>query len=107
MGIRTDNNLVGQQYALLGTILYIGILVGEVPINRLIQILPISKLLSFLVTCWGILVLCHAASHNWAGLMVVRGLLGFFESGVQPILMTLTVMYVRHNPSGHRQARLT
>lgn len=30
MGIRKDNNLVGQQYALLGTILYIGILLGEV-----------------------------------------------------------------------------
>jgi hypothetical protein len=30
MGIRTDNNLVGQQYALLGTILYIGIVLGEV-----------------------------------------------------------------------------
>jgi len=30
MGIRKDNNLVGQQYALLGTILYIGILIGEV-----------------------------------------------------------------------------
>lgn len=30
MGIQTDTHLVGQQYALLGTILYIGILVGEV-----------------------------------------------------------------------------
>ncbi|KAL7414359.1 MFS transporter [Mrakia frigida] len=95
MGIRTDNNLVGQQYALLGTILYIGILIGEVPINRLIQILPISKLLSGLVTCWGILVLCHAVSKNWSGLMAVRFLLGLFESGVQPILMTLTVMYYK------------
>ena len=30
MGIQTDNKLHGQQYALLGTILYIGILIGEV-----------------------------------------------------------------------------
>lgn len=30
MGIRTDLNLTGQQYPLLGTILYIGILIGEV-----------------------------------------------------------------------------
>ena len=30
MGIRDDTHLVGQDYALLGTILYIGILIGEV-----------------------------------------------------------------------------
>lgn len=30
MGIQRDVGLVGQQYALLGTILYVGILVGEV-----------------------------------------------------------------------------
>ena len=51
----------------------------------------------------GILVLCHAACRSWAGLMVVRFFLGLFErwvrrimaligSGVQPCLMTLTVV---------------
>lgn len=30
MGIQVDNHLVGQQYSLLGTILYIGIIIGEV-----------------------------------------------------------------------------
>ena len=30
MGIQTDNHLKGQQYALLGTILYVGIIIGEV-----------------------------------------------------------------------------
>jgi len=30
MGIQADNHLVGQQYSLLGTILYIGIIIGEV-----------------------------------------------------------------------------
>lgn len=56
--------------------------------SSLLQILPISKLLSGLVTCWGILVLCHAVSKNWSGLMAVRFLLGLFESGVQPILVS-------------------
>ena len=42
MGIRADTHLVGQQYALLGTILYIGILIGEVRVPlrpRLLQVL--------------------------------------------------------------------
>ena len=30
MGIREDLGLTGQQYPLLGTILYVGILIGEV-----------------------------------------------------------------------------
>lgn len=38
MGIQTDVGLVGQQYALLGTILYVGILVGEVSPSALPKI---------------------------------------------------------------------
>ncbi|RSH95478.1 hypothetical protein EHS25_000570 [Saitozyma podzolica] len=97
MGIQTDTHLVGQQYALLGTILYIGILVGEFPVNRLIQRVPIAKLLSCLVIIWGVLICLHAACKTWSALMAVRFLLGLFESGVQPSLMTLTVMYYRRN----------
>lgn len=66
MGIQRDVGLVGQQYALLGTILYVGILVGEVssadpdndttdpqvPANRIIQLFPIAKFLGCLVICW-------------------------------------------------------
>jgi hypothetical protein len=64
MGIQTDTNLHGQQYALLGTILYIGILIGEVgvvksfkltyqfPVNRLIQRVRIAKFLGCLVILW-------------------------------------------------------
>ena len=36
MGIQADNHLVGQQCSLLGTILYIGIIIGELPVNRII-----------------------------------------------------------------------
>jgi len=95
MGIQRDVGLVGQQYALLGTILYVGILVGEIPANRIIQLFPIAKFLGVLIILWGVLVMCHAACKTWSGLMAVRFLLGLFESAVQPCLMTLTVMYYR------------
>lgn len=67
MGIQRDVGLVGQQYALLGTILYVGILVGEVstpyswslvftdsqiPANRIIQLFPIAKFLGVLIILW-------------------------------------------------------
>lgn len=46
MGIRTDAHLVGQDYSWLGTILYMGVLVGEYPTNYLLQKLPVAKYLA-------------------------------------------------------------
>jgi hypothetical protein len=89
MGIKDDANLVGQEYQWLGTILYIGILAGEYPQNFLLQKLPLGKLLSVNVFIWGVVVACTAATNNFAGLMAVRFLLGFFESCVQPAMMLM------------------
>ncbi|KAI9170604.1 transporter [Paramyrothecium foliicola] len=93
MGIKTDANLVGQEYQWLGTILYIGILCGEYPQNFLLQKLPLGKLLAANVFIWGVVVACSAVTTNWAGLMALRFLLGFFESCVQPAMMLLTSMW--------------
>lgn len=78
-----------SKYQWLGTILYIGILVGEYPQNFLLQKLPLAKMLSVNVFIWGVVVSCSAASTNFASLMAVRFLLGFFESCVQPAMMLL------------------
>ncbi|KAH7346010.1 major facilitator superfamily domain-containing protein [Pyrenochaeta sp. MPI-SDFR-AT-0127] len=100
MGIKKDAHLVGQQYQWLGTILYIGILCGEYPQNFLLQKLPLAKMLSVNVFIWGAVVACSAASTNFASLMTVRFLLGFFESCVQPAMMLLTSMwYTREEQS--------
>jgi MFS family permease len=77
---QTDNHLIGQQYALLGTILYVGITLGELPVNRLIQRFPVAKIMATLVFFWGIFVFLTAACHNWTGLMIVRFFLGLFEA---------------------------
>lgn len=68
----------------LGTILYMGVLVGEYPTNLLLQKLPVAKYLAVNVFCWGCVIACSAAAKNFASLMVVRFLLGVFESCVQP-----------------------
>jgi len=46
MNIREDANLKGQDYSWLGTILYMGVLVGEWPTNMLLQRFPVAKYLS-------------------------------------------------------------
>ncbi|KAH8680802.1 major facilitator superfamily domain-containing protein [Xylariales sp. PMI_506] len=93
MNIRADAGLVGQQYSWLGTILYMGVLVGEYPTNLLLQKLPVAKYLSVNVFCWGAVVACSAAANNFSSLMAVRFLLGVFESCVQPSFIILTGMW--------------
>ncbi|KAJ5679912.1 hypothetical protein N7462_008156 [Penicillium macrosclerotiorum] len=95
MGIKKDAHLVGQEYSWLGTILYIGILVGEYPQNLMLQKFPLAKILSINVFLWGAIVTCSAASTRFESLMAVRFLLGFFESCVQPAMMLMTAMWYK------------
>ncbi|KAL4763839.1 putative MFS transporter [Aspergillus foveolatus] len=93
MGIQEDAGLTGNKYNWLGTILYIGVLVGEYPTNFLLQKLPVAKYLAGNVFLWGVVIMCSAAATNFPGLMVVRFLLGVFESCVQPAFIIMTAMW--------------
>ncbi|KAE9582897.1 putative transporter [Colletotrichum fructicola] len=94
MNIRQDAGLThNNQFSWLGTILYMGVLVGEYPTNMLLQKFPVAKYLSVNVFCWGVVIACSAAAKNFAGLMVVRFLLGVFESCVQPAFIIMTSMW--------------
>ncbi|KAH7367727.1 allantoate permease [Plectosphaerella cucumerina] len=95
MGIIEDANLEKQEFSWLGTILYMGVLFGEYPTNLLIQKLPIAKYLAGNIICWGIVIACSAAAQSFAPLMVVRFLLGMFESCVQPCFIIMTSMWWR------------
>ncbi|EIM88123.1 MFS general substrate transporter [Stereum hirsutum FP-91666 SS1] len=93
MGIQQDTKLHGQQYAWLTTCVYIAILCWEFPANRLIQRLPIAKLLAFNITAWGAVLACTAACHNFTGLVIVRTLLGIFECVCQPAFVFMSTMW--------------
>ncbi|ETW84549.1 major facilitator superfamily [Heterobasidion irregulare TC 32-1] len=93
MGIRTDTNLHGQQYAWLTTCVYIAILCWEFPANRLLQRLPVAKLLAFNITAWGAILACTAACKNFTGLVIVRTLLGMFECICQPAFVFMSTMW--------------
>jgi MFS family permease len=73
----------------LGTILYIGVLAGELPTNFLLQKLPVAKYLACNVFLWGVIIATSASATNFGGLMAVRFLLGMFESCVQPAFILM------------------
>nr|XP_019003476.1 uncharacterized protein I203_03619 [Kwoniella mangroviensis CBS 8507]OCF66937.1 hypothetical protein I203_03619 [Kwoniella mangroviensis CBS 8507] len=78
-GIATDTHLHGQQTAWLSTIFYLAYLVFEGPMNYIMQKVRLGRFLSIAVFIWGGLVMLIATCQNWAGLMVLRTLIGAFE----------------------------
>ncbi|EGW33990.1 allantoate permease [Spathaspora passalidarum NRRL Y-27907] len=91
MGIKA--NLVGNQFANLSTIFYAAYIFGEPIISYLLQKFPLSKALGTFIILWGIVVACHSACSTYASLMIVRTLLGIFESSSAVGLIIISGMY--------------
>ncbi|SGZ52908.1 CIC11C00000003474 [Sungouiella intermedia] len=83
-GLRTDTHLHGQQYSWLGSIIFIGSLVGVWPVSFLLQRFPLGKALATASFCWSVLTLLLAACNNYASLVSLRFLMGIFETAIVP-----------------------
>ena len=70
--------------------------------NYIISRVPVGKYLGFSITAWGVVLACHAACRNFAGLLVVRTLLGLFESACQPAFVVLSAMWYRREEQNSR-----
>ncbi|KAJ5710448.1 hypothetical protein N7488_004604 [Penicillium malachiteum] len=90
LGIRADTGLVGDEYSWINSIFYFGYFFWSFPTSWLILRVPIGKYLAWVVTCWGAVLACHAACHNFAGFMVTRFFLGMLEASVAPGFSFLT-----------------
>ncbi|EPE03848.1 allantoate permease [Ophiostoma piceae UAMH 11346] len=102
MGIVADTGLVNQDYSWLTTCIYITILVVEYPQNWIIARVPIAKYLSFSIVAWGVVLACTAACHNFTGLVIVRTLLGLFESACQPAFIILSSVWYKRDEQASR-----
>lgn len=91
--MKTDAHLVGEQYAWLTTIFYIGYMVSEFPTNVLFQRFNIARTCGIFIILWGIVLLCMTGANNFAGLLTARLFLGALEAGVSPCFVLLTSMF--------------
>ncbi|WWC72306.1 uncharacterized protein I206_106268 [Kwoniella pini CBS 10737] len=103
-GLKTDTNLVGQEYSWLGSIFYFGYLAALVPCLYLVNVVHTGRFIGALTTLWGITIMCMAACHNFAGLATVRFFLGIFESGILPCFMVLQAKWWRRPEQALRTA---
>ncbi|GMG19137.1 unnamed protein product [Ambrosiozyma monospora] len=103
-GLIKDNNLHGQQYSWLGSILFIGSLVGMWPMTYLLQHFRMGKVMSCCSLIWSVLSLLHCACHNFAGLAALRFLMGFVECAIVPGCGLMIASFYLKNESPHRTA---
>ncbi|KAM5344249.1 hypothetical protein ACJ41O_012786 [Fusarium nematophilum] len=102
VGMALPDGKPGPLWPWLTTCVYIGVLVVEYPQNYIIARVPVAKYLSFSIMVWAIILGCHAATKNFAGLVTVRTLLGIFESACQPAFVVLSGMWYRREEQAAR-----
>ncbi|KAJ6123896.1 hypothetical protein N7471_011213 [Penicillium samsonianum] len=95
MGIREDLHLVGSQYNWSSSIFYFGYLFFSYPASLLMVKFPLGKYLSTVFILWAIVLACHAATTNFAGLMVARFFLGCTEASLSPGFTLITSLWYR------------
>ncbi|KAL3475449.1 MFS general substrate transporter [Aspergillus californicus] len=89
-GLREDTGLVAAQYNWLSTIFYLAYLACEAPGNWLLQKWNLGKMLSVVMVCWGVVVLCVAFAKDFAHLAVLRAFQGALECTISPAFLILT-----------------
>lgn len=95
MGLRTDLNLKGSEYSWSGSIFYFGYLFFSYPASILMVKFPLGKYLACNFMLWAIVLACHAATTNFAGLMVARFFLGCTEASVSSGFSLITSLWYR------------
>ena len=95
-GMEEDLNLDSNRYTWLLTIFYIAYILGQGQ-AFMWKIVKPHTWACIIILAWGIFATCQAAAQSWAGMMVLRFLLGFSEAGFGPsIPYLLSFFYLRH-----------
>ncbi|KAJ7615528.1 MFS general substrate transporter [Roridomyces roridus] len=96
LGIKQTAHLTTNEYNWLGTVFYLSYLVFQFPQNLALQRFPVAKWLSFNIFVWAVSLCTHAACKNFAGLMVVRIMLGMSEGCIITGFLIVTSMFYTH-----------
>ncbi|EKG15082.1 Major facilitator superfamily [Macrophomina phaseolina MS6] len=91
--LKEDLGLGGQRYSWTAAIFNFGYLFWAFPSNILIQKFPVAKYTGVMLLIWAVILVCHVAAKNYAGMMVLRFILGMFEAGISPAIMNITSMF--------------
>jgi MFS family permease len=92
--LERDLGLVGDQYQITVSILFVTYCLFETPSNLIIKRLQPARYIAGLLFFWGLVAVFTGFVNNFAALVACRLLLGFFEAGLFPgIMLYLTTFY--------------
>ncbi|KAL5339026.1 major facilitator superfamily domain-containing protein [Aspergillus crustosus] len=96
LNLREDLGLQGQQYSWTSSIFYFGYFAWSWPSSYLMVRLPLAKYMGISVLIWGGVLMCHAATKGFAGLMTARFFLGAGEAVIGPgFALSIGMFYTR------------
>ncbi|CDK26274.1 unnamed protein product [Kuraishia capsulata CBS 1993] len=90
---KADLGLKGTDYSWVSSIFYFGYLGAQYPASYLLQRYPVGKVICAATFLWSIIMLCHMACTNYAGILVCRFLLGVFEAPVSGGFVLFTSLF--------------
>ncbi|PBK99216.1 MFS general substrate transporter [Armillaria gallica] len=88
-GMREELNLYGNELNYAQTCWTVGYVIGQVPVNMLLNRISPHYIIFALEMGWTLLTLCTTWAHNATHLYVIRFFVGLFESGYYPGLLFL------------------
>lgn len=95
-GLEEDLNMVGNDYQLAVSILFVTYTLSEVPSNLVLKKFTPSRWLAFITTGWGIVATLTGIVQNFHGLIACRLILGALEGGLFPgLTVYLTLFYTK------------
>lgn len=91
-----DLGLVGNQYQIAVSLLFVTYIASELPSNLVIKKFTPSRWLSFITTGWGIVATLTGIVQGFKGLVACRIILGALEGGLFPgLTVYLTLFYTK------------
>ncbi|KAF9223222.1 MFS general substrate transporter [Gyrodon lividus] len=106
-GFEADLHLVGQQFATLLSILYVGYVIMQIPSNMFMN--WVGRPSIYLPSCmivWGVISILTGVTKNFVGALVTRFFLGFVEAPFFPGSLFLISKWYKRNEIGSRTALL-
>ncbi|KAI9726856.1 MAG: hypothetical protein M1834_001482 [Cirrosporium novae-zelandiae] len=95
-GMDTDLGFTGNEYSLLLLLFYIPNGLCDLPLNMLTKSFSGRIVLPTLMTAWGSIALLQCAATNFAGMLVLRLIMGALEAGFfAGVVFYLTLFYTR------------
>ncbi|PBP19791.1 MFS transporter [Diplocarpon rosae] len=91
----SETQMTNHQYIIALMVFLIAYAIFEVPSNYLLKKLNPSRWISFLMFSWGVVTIGLGGVQNFAGVTVVRFLLGMSEAGLFPGLVYYLTFWYR------------